>query len=151
MASKNNGEMLLFILVELKIIIDQEIQKSSVNTVVSISWSWWTLYRLYVFLISSRKEFGEAEWNDLNKNGARAEELESCGTVILQSQDLRLTSSLMGEQHREQCLSVLALFYWFFDKSLWLLEAPTHFCTHMFCCHRSSLENPHLLGVEGQP
>ncbi|RMC11443.1 hypothetical protein DUI87_11562 [Hirundo rustica rustica] len=38
-----------------------------------------------------RKEFGEAEWNDLNKNGARAEELESCGTVILQSQDPCLT------------------------------------------------------------
>ncbi|KAJ7396636.1 Suppressor of fused like protein [Pitangus sulphuratus] len=35
-----------------------------------------------------RKEFGEAERNDLNKNGARAEELESCGTVILRSQNL---------------------------------------------------------------
>lgn len=132
MASKDNGEVLLFILVELKMIIDWKIQKSSMNTVVSISWSRWTLYRLYLFLISSRKEFGEAEWNDLSKNGARAEELESCGTVILQSQNISLTSFLMGEQHREQCLSVLALFFWFFDKSLWLLEAPTHFCTHMF-------------------
>lgn len=139
MASKNNGEMLLFILVELKLKINWKIQKPFVNTVLSISWSRWTLYRLYLFLISSRKEFGEAEWNDLNKNGARAEELESWGTVILQSQDLSLTSSQMGEQHREQCLSVLALFYWFFDKSSWLLEAPTHFL------------HPHVFGVTDFP
>lgn len=37
MASKDNGEVLLFILVELKMIIDWKIQKSSMNTVVSIS------------------------------------------------------------------------------------------------------------------
>lgn len=87
---------------ELKLISSGwKVQKSSVNTVVSISWSQRTLYRLYLLLIFSRKEFGEAEWNDLNKNGARAEELESCGTVILQSQDLGFTSSLPGEQHRD--------------------------------------------------
>lgn len=64
---------------ELKLISSgSKVQKSSVNTVVSISWNQQTLYRLYLLLISSRKEFGEAEWNDLNKNGARAEELESC-------------------------------------------------------------------------
>lgn len=104
MDSKNNGELLLFILMELKLISSGwKVQKSSVNTVVSISWSQQTLYRLYLLLISSRKEFGEAEWNDLNKNGARAEELESCGTVILQSQDLSFTSSLTGEQHRQHC------------------------------------------------
>lgn len=75
MDSKNNGELLQFMLTELKSISSGwKVLKSSVNTVVSISWSQQTLCRLYLHLISSRKEFGEAEWNDLNKNGARAEE-----------------------------------------------------------------------------
>lgn len=75
MDSKNNGEMLQFMLTELKLICSGwKVLKSSVNTVVSISWSQQTLCRLYLLTISSRKEFGEAEWNDLNKNGARAEE-----------------------------------------------------------------------------
>lgn len=101
---KNNVELLLFILMELKLINGgSKVQKSSVNTVVSISWNQQTFYRLYLLLISSRKEFGEAEWNDLNKNGARAEELESCRAVVLQSQDLSFTSSLTEEQCTQHC------------------------------------------------
>lgn len=136
MNSKSNGELLLFILMELKLISSGwKVQKSSVNTVVSVSCSQWTLYRLYLLLISSRKEFREVEWNDLSKNGARVEELESCGAVILQSRDLSFTSppSRRAAQ-RALLLSVLALSCWFFDKSSWLLEAPTHFLHPYFFC-----------------
>lgn len=78
MNSKNNGKLLLFMSLELKLMTSgRKVIKLSVNTVVSISWSQQTLWRLYLLLISSKKEFGEAEWNDLNNNGARVEELAS--------------------------------------------------------------------------
>lgn len=75
--SKNNGKQLLFMLMELKLMNSGwKVIKLSVNTEVSISWSQQTLWRLYLLLISSRKEFGEAEWNDLNNNGARLQQAD---------------------------------------------------------------------------
>lgn len=77
MNSKNNGKLLLFMLMELKLMNSGwKVIKLSVNTEVSISWSQQTLWRLYLLLISSRKEFGEAEWNDLNNNGARLQQAD---------------------------------------------------------------------------
>jgi len=46
MDAKNNGKLLLFVLMELTLISSGwKVPKSSVNTVVSISWSQQTLYK----------------------------------------------------------------------------------------------------------
>lgn len=76
---------------------------------------------------------GRVEWpKQKQSQGGRAKKLWDCDPTEPKSQFYIIPNRRAAQ--RAQLLSVLALSYWFFDKSLRLLEAPTHFLHPDFFC-----------------
>ena len=134
MDSKNNGELLLFILMELdkqwlessKIICEYSSVHflESANTLQAV----FTLDFFQKGIWGGRVEWPKQEWSQ----GGRARKLWDCDPTEPRSQFYIIPNRRAAQ--RALLLSVLALPYRFFDKSSWLLEAPTHFLHPDFFC-----------------